>query len=161
MTVAADRKVVVIVSLAFLYNKKINTFAVRVKPLGITAYGDTEDAASRRVKTMFADAVQAHRMRGDLAEWLNKSGLEWSWLDEYKGDNPVEHARGVVEKKAAQSPMVFTIWQGYRRWRWRRKMIYPMVPARLVFEFFNLKGTLSFIGKTRPLFPSQTTTSRP
>ena len=113
MTVAADRKVVVIVSPVFLYSKELDTFAARVKPLGITAYGDTEDAASRRVKTMFADAVQAHRMRGDLAEWLDKSGLKWSWFDEYDGDAPVEHARGAVAKKSPQSSKVFTPWQGY------------------------------------------------
>lgn len=113
MTVAEERKVVVIVSPVFLYSKEIDTFAARIKPLGITAYGDTEDAASRRAKTMFADAAQAHRMRGDLAEWLDKSGLEWSWLDEYAGDAPVEHARGAVAKKAAQSSRIFASWQEY------------------------------------------------
>ena len=113
MTVAEERKVVVIVSPVFLYSKELDTFAARVKPLGITAYGDTEDAASRRVKTMFADAVQAHRMRGDLPEWLDKSGLKWSWFDEYDGDAPVEHARGAVAKKSPKSSKVFTPWQGY------------------------------------------------
>ena len=113
MTVAADRKVVVIVSPVFLYSKELDTFAAHVKSLGITGYGDTEDAASRRVKTMFADAVQAHRMRGDLAEWLDKSGLKWSWFDEYDGDNPVEHARGAVTKQSPQPSRVPTPWQGY------------------------------------------------
>lgn len=113
MTVAADRKVVVIVSPVFLYSKELDTFAAHVKSLGITGYGDTEDAASRRVKTMFADAVQAHRMRGDLAEWLDKSGLEWSWFDEYDGDAPVEHARGAVAKKAASDTVSFASWRDY------------------------------------------------
>ena len=113
MTVAEERKVVVIVSPVFLYSKELDTFAARVKPLGITAYGDTEDAASRRVKTMFADAVQAHRMRGDLADWLDKSGLEWSWLDEYDGDAPVEHARGAAAKKVASGGVLFASWRDY------------------------------------------------
>lgn len=111
--VAEERKVVVIVSPAFLYCKEINTFAAHVKPLGLTGYGDTEDAASRRVKAMFADAVQAHRARGDLAEWLDKSGLEWSWFDEYKGDNPVEHTRGAVEKPAVSGVTATVSWRDY------------------------------------------------
>ena len=113
MTVADERIVVVIVSPVFLYCKEINTFAAHVKSLGLTGYGDTEDAASRRVKTMFADAVQAHRMRGDLAEWLDRSGLEWSWFDEYEGDNPVEHTRGAVEKPATSGKIPAASWRDY------------------------------------------------
>ena len=95
-----DRKVVVMVSPAYLRDKESNRFAARIQPLGLTAYGDSLDEVSRKVKRMFASAVSAHRAKGDLEAWLDNSGLDWSWLDEYAGDAPVEYADADSESRA-------------------------------------------------------------
>ena len=84
------RKVVVIVSPDFLHNEHTDTYAARIRQLGLTAYGDTNDAASDKIKRMFASMVNAHRLKGDIEEWLSSSNLEWHWLDEYDGDIKVE-----------------------------------------------------------------------
>ncbi len=84
------RKVVVVVAPDFLYNEHTNTYAARIRQLGLTAYGNTDDAASDKIKRMFASMVNAHRLKGDIEEWLSSSNLEWHWLDEYNGDIKVE-----------------------------------------------------------------------
>ena len=88
--VSEDRKVVVMVTPEFLHDEDRNLFAARIRPLGLTGYGESWDAASVKIKRMFAAWVKGHRIIGDLEEWLEKSGLEWHWLDEYAGDMPVE-----------------------------------------------------------------------
>ena len=98
-----ERKVVVMVSPTYLHDKESGRFAARIKPLGLTAYGDSRDEALRKVRRMFASAVSAHRLKGDLKEWLDRSGLEWSWLDEYAGDAPVEFADAPERDRAPQS----------------------------------------------------------
>jgi hypothetical protein len=103
-TISEGRKVVVMVSPLYLHNKEIDRFAARIKPLGLTAYGDSQDEASRKVKRMFAFAVEAHRSKGDLEEWLSKSGLEWHWLNEYEGDAPVEDAWVTGERQPKSDP---------------------------------------------------------
>ena len=95
-----ERKVVVMVSPAYLRDRESNRFAARIRPLGLTAYGDSLDEVSRKVKRMFASAVSAHREKGDLEAWLDNSGLDWSWLDEYAGDAPIEYADADGESRA-------------------------------------------------------------
>ena len=94
-----DRKVVVMVTPEFLHDEDRNLFAARIRPLGLTGYGESLDAASVKIKRMFAAWVKGHRIIGDLEEWLDKSGLEWHWLDEYAGNMPVE----MVESAKPQS----------------------------------------------------------
>ena len=85
-----DRKVVVMVTPEFLHNEDMNLFAARIRPLGLTGYGESREAASVKIKRMFAAWVKGNRIVGVLEERLDASGLEWHWLDEYNGDKPVE-----------------------------------------------------------------------
>ncbi len=119
----SQRKVVVIVSVEHLYSRETSTFAARIRPLGLTAYGSSQEEASGKVKRMFASAVETRRERGTLTPWLDRSELDWHWLDEYEGDVPVEDARlpsskvalddgrrYVSDLEASQNPAV---WQRY------------------------------------------------
>ncbi len=98
------RKVVVVVSPDFLHNEATGAYAARIRPLGLTAYGYTLDAAAAKVKRMFASMVNAHRAKGDVEEWLNSSGVEWHWLDEYSGDIKVEEVHATVQQRQAAAP---------------------------------------------------------
>ena len=98
-----ESKVVVMVSPAHMHDKESGRFAARIKPLGLTAYGNSRDESLRKVRRMFASAVSAHRSKGDLKEWLDGSGLEWCWLSEYKGDAPVEYADAPEVARSSQS----------------------------------------------------------
>ena len=96
-------KVVVIVSTEQLYDEEVGAYVARIAPLGLTGYGDTQDAALRKVKRMFASVTGFHRSKGDLEEWLNGSGLEWHHLSEYRGSIPIEEVYA-TEKEAALQP---------------------------------------------------------
>lgn len=100
------RKVVVVVAPDFLHNEATGAYAARVRPLGLTAYGDTLDAAAAKVKRMFASMVNAHRAKGDVEEWLDSSGLEWHWLDEYSGDIKVEEVHVTPQRRRSAVPSV-------------------------------------------------------
>lgn len=91
------RKVVVIVSPEIRHNEVVGRFTARIVPIGLTGYGDDEDAALAKVKRMFASWVDAHRAKGDLVEWLNRSGLEWDWDDEYDGALEREYVSSTKE----------------------------------------------------------------
>ena len=120
----SQRKVVVIVSVEYLHSRETSTFAARIGPLGLTAYGSSQEEASGRVKRMFASAVETRRERRTLTSWLDRSELDWHWLDEYEGDVPIEDARlpgskvpvegvrrrYVSDSEASQNPAV---WQPY------------------------------------------------
>ena len=113
-TTSAERKVVVMVSPLGLHSKETDRFAARIKPLGLTAYGDSQDEASRKVKMMFVSAVAAHRLKGDLEDWLGVSGLEWHWFDEYQGSTPVEEAWVTGKRQPMFSPNRSPVlWEGY------------------------------------------------
>ena len=99
-----ERKVVVMVVPTHLHDEESGRFAARIKPLGLTAYGNSRDESLRKVRRMFASAVSAHREKGDLEGWLDGSGLEWSWLDEYAGEAPVEYADAPEEARSSQPP---------------------------------------------------------
>lgn len=84
---------VVVVVTTVLYQRKDGTnYAARIVPLGLTGYGNTPDAAVRKVKRMFHSAVQAHRQCGDLVAWLDQSKLQWAWRSKYTGKLPIEDA---------------------------------------------------------------------
>ena len=93
---AKQRRVVVLVTPRVLTNSTTGQHAARILELGLTGYGWTHDEALRKVKRMYVSAVYAHRELGTLEAWLDGSGLEWSWYDEYKGVLPVEYV-GVVD----------------------------------------------------------------
>lgn len=118
----SQRTVVVIVSPENLHDRETSTFAARINSLGLTAYGNTQEEASSRLKAMFASAVETRRTRGSLTRWLDGSGLEWYWLDEYQGDVPVEYARqsqqGVLHRDASRrrSSSNQTDWHHYDEW---------------------------------------------
>ena len=98
------RKVVVVVSPDFLHNEATGAYAARIRPLGLTAYGYTLDTAAAKVKRMFASMVNAHRAKGDVEEWLNSSGVEWHWLDEYSGGIKVEEVHATAQQRQAAAP---------------------------------------------------------
>ncbi len=87
-----EGRVVVVVTPQLLANAQTGMHAARILELGLTAYGKTADEAVRKVKRMCGASVRAHRAAGTLVDWLNRSGLEWSWLEKYSGRLPVENA---------------------------------------------------------------------
>ena len=101
---------VVIVSPEYLSNKDAGTFAARIRPLGLTAYGSGQEEASAKVKRMFASAVETRRRRGTLTRWLNKSNVEWHWLEEYRGNVRIERAG----QETAESPSPSSRWEEYK-----------------------------------------------
>ena len=109
-----NRKVVVIVTPEFFHNEDLNLFAARIRPLGLTGYGENTDVASAKVKRMFASWVRGRRLVGDLEVRLNASGLEWHWFDEYDGDLPVEMIHSLPtpsESEAADKTHASTDWR--------------------------------------------------
>ena len=91
---AMEQRVVVLVNPQVLMDRPRGVFAARILELGLTAYGSTHDEALQKVKALYAVTVQGHRKQGDLAAWLNRSGLQfrkgWDWASDYRGDTPVE-----------------------------------------------------------------------
>ena len=103
-----DRKVVAIVSPEHLHSREVGLFAARIMPMGLTGYGHTKEEATRKVKRMFAAMVKAHRLMGDLEQWLDRSDTEWHWLDEYSGDVPVEYPEAVENGDFREVPATTT-----------------------------------------------------
>ena len=72
----SQRKVIVIVSHDYLHDRETGTFAARITPLGLTAYGMSQEEASTKVKKMFVSAVEtrdkriAHAVAGQLGTGL-------------------------------------------------------------------------------------------
>lgn len=87
---ATEEAVVVVVRPKTLYHSGKDMYATRIRELGLTAYGDTCEESSQKVRQMFAALVKAHRKRGTLEERLERSGLDWCWSSEYDGELPVE-----------------------------------------------------------------------
>ena len=85
-----EGKVVAVVSPEYLYNEEEGVHAARIRSLGITGYGRSEEEAAEKIKRMFTAMVNAHREYDSLEDWLNGSGVEWHWHDQYEGDTPVE-----------------------------------------------------------------------
>lgn len=85
-----EKAVVVVVQPETLFHTGKSIYATRVRELGLTAYGDTQEASAQKVRQMFVAFVKAHRKRGTLKKCLEESGLEWCWASEYHGKLPVE-----------------------------------------------------------------------
>lgn len=96
---ATERRVVALVCPRMLTNAQTGMYAARILELGLTAYGKTQDEAQRKVVRMYASSVQAHRELGTLEEWLNRSGLNWFWEEEYKGAQPAIAADAEISQK--------------------------------------------------------------
>ena len=82
-----DRRVVVMIRPDVLVNKDTGRFAARYTVFGLTAYGKNNDEAVSKVRRMLEAALYEHRRSGNLEDWLNSSGVEWFWEDEYKGSS--------------------------------------------------------------------------
>ena len=89
----AEGRVVVLVTPDNLRESRTGIHAARVPQLGLTAYGDSVDEALRKLKRMYASAVEAHRQCGTLTKWLDDSGLTWCHEHEYTGLIPIEDAK--------------------------------------------------------------------
>ena len=64
-------------------------FAARIRALGLTAYGNSQDSATKSLREMFATFADFHRKAGTLEERLNKSKLEWWYESENHGNEEV------------------------------------------------------------------------
>ena len=80
--------IVALVQIEVIQNHSQGYIAGRILPLGLTGYGEDPEAAMRCVKRMFNAFVHAHREKGTLEDRMNRSGLEWYWLDQYPSDKP-------------------------------------------------------------------------
>jgi len=72
------------------HNLETGTNSARVRLMGVTAYGDTQDEAYHKVKRMVASVVRAHRSCGDLEKWLDTIQVKWWRESDYEGPLPVE-----------------------------------------------------------------------
>ncbi len=84
----AERVVVVVSPLEYKERTDNTAVALRVRALGLTAYGKDRAEAQHKLKLMFGTFVELHRKSGTLEECLNKSGLRWWPESEYKGPQP-------------------------------------------------------------------------
>ena len=82
------RKVVALVEIEVIENHSRGYIAGRIRALGLTGYGETPEDAMMRAKIMFKTFVHFHRENNTLKEYLDRSGVEWYWLDEYPADKP-------------------------------------------------------------------------
>ena len=81
-----ESQVVVIVRYSVHVHSVDKVTAVRFRPLGLTAYGDTEEEAMGNFKELFNRFIRAYREKGKLEQVLNLSGVEWWWREEYPED---------------------------------------------------------------------------
>lgn len=82
------RKVVALVQIEVIENHSQGYISGRIRPLGLTAYGESPKGAMKSAKRMFNAFVRAHRENNTLKQRLDHSGVEWYWLDEYPKDKP-------------------------------------------------------------------------
>lgn len=87
-----EGRVVVLAQPRIRQHRVRNVYAADFLELGLGATGATPDEALRRVMGMFVGAVQSRRKVGRLATWLNHSGLEWYWEDEYQRSSTIASA---------------------------------------------------------------------
>ena len=77
-----ESPVVVNVTLSSDYME--DRWVARIRPLGISAYGRTKEAAEQVAEEMLAEAIQVHRELGNLGQWLNQRGVLWDWKDKFE-----------------------------------------------------------------------------
>ena len=76
-----ERQVVVHTICTIERHREDNVFAARLRQLGLTAYGDTEEEAVAGCEKLLQRFVNAYQGNGKLEEVLNRSGVEWHWRD--------------------------------------------------------------------------------
>ena len=79
----STRKMLVIeVEASIAYHAEKDLVAARVKELGLTAYGRTEDDAVSKLAGLLDKFIEAHNRSGRLPARLDKAGVPWKWKDE-------------------------------------------------------------------------------
>ena len=61
-------------------------YTARLRELGLTAYGRTEQEAKVAVNKLFNEFVEEHQTRGNLETLLNRLPINWYWEDDYSDD---------------------------------------------------------------------------
>ncbi len=80
----ADQESTVIVNVTVSSSYTEDRWVARIKPLGISAYGRTKEAAEQVAEAMFAESIQVHRELGNLEEWLNQRDVVWDWKNDFE-----------------------------------------------------------------------------
>ncbi len=84
-----ESRVVVIVRPEVCVSEVPGKHFARILALGLGAYGATPEDALHHLIVMFAGAVRRRRNAGRLAAWLNRSGVEWYWAQDFDKPLPV------------------------------------------------------------------------
>ena len=83
-----EGKVVVDVLLTIEQHRETETYAARIRPLGLTAYGCDKPTAILNCKQLFAQFIDSYRRKGMLEQVLDNSGLEWHWVKDHTTSQP-------------------------------------------------------------------------
>ena len=98
-------RVIVVVKEELYTHRASGVVAARYCSMGLTAYGDTTDDASNKLKKMFNQEVNYYREKGLLSDRLERLGVEWYWEDEYPSDRPAyENTDEYVSEESSASP---------------------------------------------------------
>ena len=89
-----DRQVVINTKCTIQRHRQDNVFSARLRQLGLTAYGDTEEEAVDDCKKLLSRFVNAYQGNGKLEEVLNRSGVEWHWRDQHPTGGPAPRTPG-------------------------------------------------------------------
>lgn len=57
-------------------------FSVVVPALGISGHGGTEEEAHQSARRVFGRFINGHRRAGQLESVLDRTGVEWSWVQD-------------------------------------------------------------------------------
>ena len=55
--------------------------SARIRLLGLSGYGDTEEKALNDCRRLFEKFSNAYHEQGRLEEALNRSGVSWQWAE--------------------------------------------------------------------------------
>ena len=86
-----NKKVVVRTRIIFEEQDAGTVVAAHLDAVGMTAYGSTVAKAEENVKNLLKQWIIECRALGILEARLDAMGADWSYIDEYKGPEPVEH----------------------------------------------------------------------
>ena len=81
-----SRKVVVVVEPTYHKNAETEEVAASFEAMGLTAFGMTEEVALAELKKVFVLDIQFNRKKNQLAEHLERLGVQWSWADEFSDE---------------------------------------------------------------------------
>ena len=74
-----EGRVVVNLTCRLYFHADRQYFSAHCPELGMTAFGETADAAVERFKLHFNEAIDAYRKQGALERVLRNSGVPWRW----------------------------------------------------------------------------------